>query len=360
MDLEKNTDLIYQIGLWLGVAIIATICVLMIFVTILRLKLLYSNHRSNNFLNTWQPLLESASNNGLPDILPAITRLDRFKFLALWIQCYENHSNNEESLGRLRTLLTKTGMVTHARKMIRTAMTRSRLTAVIALGYLQNEQEWDELHKIASSPDPFISLVAAHALVHIDKTKATPIFIDLIKKHLDWPATKVASILETLGPELITEALIDMILSTSSEQQAALIPYLSTCEKEATQSVVHKILQTTENDSLIAPCLKVLAEFGDKQDLSTIRSYLNHELWHIRVQAAICIGKTGNIEDEGALLELLRDKHWWVRYRAAQALAKLPFVDRQKLLDYKNTLDDNYGKDILTQIIAETDSNHHD
>ena len=350
LGLEENTDLIYQIGLWSSIAIVIAISLLMVFVIILRGRLIYTRYRQNKFLSNWQPLLRSTAEAEIPKQIPSIGKANRFLFFAIWIQCYEKNIGNEVALDRLRTLFIKAGMRSNARAMIRVMNTRNRLAAVIALGYLHDISEWDELHRIASSPDPFISLVAAHALSHINETKATPIFIQLIEKHPDWPTTKIANILHEFGAERISEPLVQMVLSASSERQDSLIPFLAACKKEIAQPIIHNLLKENKDDLLIAPCLRVLGGFLDVEDLPTIRTYLNHPRWHIRAQAAVCLGKMGNDNDEQPLLKLLKDKQWWVRYRAAQALAKLPTMNRQKLLAYKNSLDDKYGQDILTQV----------
>lgn len=360
MVFEENSDLIYQIGLWLSIAIVAAIIILMMFVIMLRIKLIYTRHRREKFLAVWQPILLSTVATEIPELNRPISRIDRLPFFLIWIQCYEDNIGNEAALQRLRILFKQSGMVEKASKMIRKMKARSRLIAIIALGYLREESEWDEIYRIAASPDPFISLVAGHALSHIDKTKAAPAFIKLIEKHPDWPSTKIAKILNELGPENISEPLIQLVLAAPAELQASLIPFLATCKKEIALPVARNLLlQETKDDARIAPCLRVLGTFQDSADLTTIRAYLSHQRWHIRAQAATCLGKTGNEHDEQPLLELLKDKQWWVRYRAAQALACLSSMNPQKLLTYKQSINDNYGQDILTQVIAEIDSNHH-
>jgi hypothetical protein len=54
---------------------------------------------------------------------------------------------------------------------------------------------------------------------------------------------------------------------------------------------------------------------------------------------------------------MLGDSQWWVRYRAARALAHLPWMDDERLRHIKGTLTDRYARDILHQVMAELELN---
>jgi HEAT repeat protein len=61
----------------------------------------------------------------------------------------------------------------------------------------------------------------------------------------------------------------------------------------------------------------------------------------------------GTEDDVEPLTRLLVDKEWWVRYRAAQALAGLPFLDMTTLRKLTEDQKDRYARDILAQALAE-------
>ncbi len=61
----------------------------------------------------------------------------------------------------------------------------------------------------------------------------------------------------------------------------------------------------------------------------------------------------GTREDQVALVALLSDPEWWVRYRAAQALAKLPFLTEEKLQSLCEVQTDQFAREILAQVMAE-------
>jgi hypothetical protein len=47
------------------------------------------------------------------------------------------------------------------------------------------------------------------------------------------------------------------------------------------------------------------------------------------------------------------DEVWWVRFRAAQSLASLPFFSRDELWRLRFLLTDRFAQDILDQVVAE-------
>jgi HEAT repeat protein len=73
----------------------------------------------------------------------------------------------------------------------------------------------------------------------------------------------------------------------------------------------------------------------------------------VRLHAAQALGRLGTREDEWHLRRALADSQWWVRYRAAQALGNLPFMDVDRLRRITEDVEDRYGRDILRQVIAE-------
>jgi HEAT repeat protein len=53
------------------------------------------------------------------------------------------------------------------------------------------------------------------------------------------------------------------------------------------------------------------------------------------------------------LIPLLSDKEWWVRYRAAQALSRLPSMRSPRLKSIQAKQRDPFARDMLAQVIAE-------
>jgi HEAT repeat protein len=73
----------------------------------------------------------------------------------------------------------------------------------------------------------------------------------------------------------------------------------------------------------------------------------------VRVQAARALARIGERTDIDLLAPLLGDREWWVRYRAAQALASLAALYGQPLDVVGHTLSDRFARDMLAQVMAE-------
>jgi HEAT repeat protein len=65
------------------------------------------------------------------------------------------------------------------------------------------------------------------------------------------------------------------------------------------------------------------------------------------------MGRLGVPGDEQRLVELLTDRQWWVRYRAARALVSLGFVDGERMRAIQAAQSDAYARDIIEHVLAE-------
>jgi HEAT repeat protein len=75
----------------------------------------------------------------------------------------------------------------------------------------------------------------------------------------------------------------------------------------------------------------VLRHLHDPDHLEIVRESCDHPVWFVRVQAVNALGRMGGPGDVDRLVALLTDPEWWVRFRAAEALLKLPFLKRDEL-----------------------------
>jgi HEAT repeat protein len=74
------------------------------------------------------------------------------------------------------------------------------------------------------------------------------------------------------------------------------------------------------------------------------------------VQAASALGRIGADEDRALLIKMTGDSNWWVRYRAAQALANMPSVGISELKALAQNATDRFAANILAQVIAEREA----
>ncbi|MGB3935795.1 MAG: HEAT repeat domain-containing protein, partial [Burkholderiales bacterium] len=89
------------------------------------------------------------------------------------------------------------------------------------------------------------------------------------------------------------------------------------------------------------------------EDADLARARLQHARWQVRLAAVKALGRFGTAADRSALERMLGDPSWWVRYRAAQALARLPGMDRAALGALRAAQQDPFAADVLGQVLSE-------
>ncbi|ULA62260.1 MAG: HEAT repeat domain-containing protein [Nitrospira sp.] len=309
-----------------------------------------TDRRRQQMMTVWRPILAQSLIEA-PDILPPIHPRDRVLFLYVWNHLQE--SIKGESSDELCAILRRTGMDHVVRHYLAKGTLRQQLLAIVTLGHLKDSSIWPRLVELAQDANAFRSFEAARALVRIDATKAIPELVPLLSQRADWSPLKVLTILQRAGNELVARALGEAAVQAEPLIAARLLRFLASTRNHRALPLIRPLLARRPlHENVLAGCLSLLGQCSDPQDLSTVRQYLTHPMWFIRVQAAAALGKMGVKEDEGALIGLLSDSHWWVRYRAAEALSLLPSMTDDKLSILVQTLPTTEARKVLTPFVA--------
>jgi HEAT repeat protein len=224
------------------------------------------------------------------------------------------------------------------------------LVALIAIGHLQSSKSFLRIEKLIDDKNPIISLCAARALMQIDPDQAISKFVPHIVSRNDWSQESVASILDEAGAERVSRELCEATLQANVDIAPRLIRFLASVSPESAAPIIRKTLLTSTDERLISTCLQVMTT---SSDLDCVRPLLEHPRWHLRMQAAVTLGRLGTPGDERRLVKILSDDQWWVRYRAAQALMKLPSVSTDAMRRILAAETDDYARDIITHVLAE-------
>lgn len=343
--LDSIVGLVWSTGM--GLVMLAFSLALMTLAV--RLWLMVEGRRREQFVALWTPLL-AQSLADTPHQLPSISRLDYHAFLELWN--YFHASLRGEVKERLNYVARLVGMDQIAMRMLRQWSLRKRLIAIATLGHLRERSAWAELTRVAHGKDSALSLAATKALVDIDIRSALPILIPLIASRADWSSANVASVLKEVEIDLISEPLAHVAFFVSPEKAAGLIRYLESTRCASVLPILRWHLRYgPPEDQIIAACLHFFGRFGNRGDLETVRCYLRHPNWHVRLEAVAALGAIGTPEDEKSLIRRLADEQWWVRYRAAQALTDLPFVGRERIRQIQAEQADHSTRDILAPFL---------
>jgi len=351
---------------YLAIVHFAVALLLLGVVLLMRGALLLRERRRKKFLEVWQPILVNAVDNAIDNATPDLPRLERrdlSNFLLLWNHLHA--SVLDESKDYLNQIGKALGIHRAALRLLWHRNLRDRLLAIVTLGQLHERAAWDQLLTIAKRERPLLSVAAARALVMIDPTKAVSELIPLLMTRADWPASRVANMLQIAGADVISDQIANAALKSALEENtqvgngagkratndpARLIRYLELAYNVSALPAARTIIELSRDPEVLAACLRLLKS---AEDLPIVRECLSHDNSSVRIQAAAALGRIGEDDDEDRLVLLLSDREWWVRYRAAQALSRLPHMRGPKLETIQAAQSDPFARDILAQVMAE-------
>lgn len=316
---------------------------------ILFMRLIFTmrERRHERFLAVWRPVFARGLTfpNGN---IPTLKKYEMPYFAALFIRYHSLVGGEEKE--NLNAMARAAGLRGGAAEMLISRSVSKQLQAIAALGCLKEQGAIDRLARYAAGEHTLLSLAAAVSMVRIDPSAAVRKLMPLIVSRRDWAASSVYRILREAGPDAVSGVLLHAVMRADEETALRLMPFLGTADAPAAAAAVRFWLDKTTSDEMIAACLKMVSS---PLDAPVARRYIGHPAWFVRAQAALLLGKIGGREDVPSLVTLLADKEWWVRYRAAQALADLPFLGAEGLHRIMAGQRDRFAKDILFQVMSE-------
>ncbi len=325
----------------------ALLAVLLAQILGLRLLLARRRRRAQQFRAVWEPLLASCVDD-FPARLPRLRRRDVPEFLLIWNFLQE--TLRDQARDRLNRVAIRVRADRQVARLVRHGGVRNRLVALTAAGHLGDLALSADLERIVQESDTTVSLCAAKALARIDGVRAAPLIVNLIAQREDWPAAGVATVLAEAGPAAVSGPLTAAAAAADPALAPRLIRLLELAHADAAAPVIRRFLQQSDAVEVVSTALRVVK---DPSLLDDVRALLYSPHWQVRLQAALTLGRMGTRDDEVHLVVALADSQWWVRYRVAQSLARLPFMDTRRLRRLSETVEDPYGRDILRQVIAE-------
>lgn len=348
--LSTNSEFVVQVAWWAGqgAAIGAVLMLLCVFVLHVRQHEL--DRRRRNVIFKWRPILTETILSSWDDSirLPRLRSDDMEPFLHEWNVFHDSVTGEAET--HLNQLAFKLRIERAAHRMLRNKHVYTRLLGVATLGHMRDQSCWDALVPELDSDNLPLSLVAARALVQIDAVRAVPLIIPRILERDDWPAGRLGSLLREAGPDAVADSLRRAISSGTPEGISKLVIFLDSMPGPDGDEIISELLSSSDDGRVIASCLNMVM---NPADLPDIRRLTFHHYWHVRMLAAKALGRIGEKRDTKQLVRLLADSQWWVRYRAAQALASLPWINQQALERIQSQQSDRFAVDILEQVMAE-------
>lgn len=354
MGFATLSDPKIRLAFWIGAISILLTIILLVEIIRIRLEFYSQKIRRARFMREWQPVLLKTI-NGEEATLPALHAKSIRDFLLLWLRLQNTlRGESRMQLNRLLMQVSVKQFTLKQRllKMLKSHKTDERLVALSVMGFLGDKAACDDLIDALQDPQPAIAVTAAHALLRIDDGLAILHVIPMIILKRDWSIDTVALILEEASPAFV-EAFLVTIEQAEIEGQPYLLRLMRVLEGlqlNRPLSFLRHILEHSADAELVTSALKLVQS---TKDLDLVRARVNDASWSVQVQVAAVLGRLGSGEDVPRLVTMMSAKDWWVRYRAAKSLVQLPFVNHDKIESIKQNISDAYGREILSQVLAE-------
>lgn len=283
----------------------------------------------------------------------ALDKQDVVCFLEEWNYLQES-LEGDAKIG-LNELAIELGIFEEALKLIDSSYLDRCLIAINTLGNLQDPRAYDVIERYAANSDPVVSSWAWRALMRIDTETAVVRDLRMIAERSDWSPIFIAEVLSEMESDIISQPLCSLVKTCYEEnlgerQMSRLISYLIFTHISDHTPLIEVILNESDQKEVLIACLRLVQ---DSSILDRVRELIRDERWEVRLQAVLTLGRAGNESDIETLIEALNDADWWVRYRAASVLLKMPTMSPQKIKKLNESLPNNFARDILRQVEAE-------
>lgn len=342
-----TTDPVIVYAFWLGVGVAALALLMLLVIIVLRQIMLRRERVHRAAVDYWSTIIV-AEPDPEPQLIPHLQRSDLSGFLQVW------NDVHEPLRGRTTPYLARIAREVNLEPQLGERLRRrgfhTRLVALIALGNIHNNTSYQRVLGYIDDKNPIVSLCAARALMQIDPARAVSQFVPHIVSRSDWSQGSIAAILNEAGGDIVSRDLSQATLQANVEIAPRLVRFLAGVSPEAAAPVIRKLLSSVQDERLMSTCLQVMS---NPPDLDCVRPLLKHSRWHVRMQAAVTLGRLGGAGDEQPLIAILTDPQWWVRYRAAQALSKMSFIGTEGMRRIQATQTDGYARDIIKHVLAE-------
>lgn len=348
---QYDFDRVTTVALWSIAGVAVTTAVLFIYTIALRAATIVRARNRKRFIREWRIIFAASmmsENEALNRQLPRIRRSDRNDLLQEWSSARSIVEGS--AADNLIALARRAGVPRLAERLFRKRRIRPRILAVQTLGNLRETKYRDEIIALVDHPNTALSITAAMALVQIDPDKGVNVFVPMIETRRDWPKNRVSIILRAAGSARISEPMYRAIRSATSDNKAYLLQFAQLAESDVLDALLDELLNESEDPGVLNAALKLVRGY---HGVPRIAALTQHDAWFVRMQTAKVLGRVGQQEHLSLLESLLDDKEWWVRYRAAQAIASLPFLGPNQLRQLCEHQGDPYAADMLQQAIAE-------
>lgn len=345
-------------ALALAWATLGLVLLMVLVLLLLRVWRLWQAPRQARFVARWQPLLLGAlAGDAPPAVLPALMAGERWSLLLLWLQLQLTVEGAARA--RLTALGRALGLTAAARARLGSRHPAERWVALLALGRLGEAQDAPPLRTCLLTAGGQSALYLVRALLELDADAHAPAVAQHLLGRKDLDLARLSVLLRPFARPLgralldLQPAVPDPAAPSVPEQVQDLLRWLRLAQALRLQlplATLQPALQAGQDPELIMAALRLYqGEAGD----APVCVHAGHADWRVRVQVARALGQVGTAQAVPVLLALVTDAQWWVRYRAAQALLRLPGASHTEVLSRIAATGDRYARSMAEAVLAE-------
>ena len=299
-------------------------------------------------IEAWRPIFaDCAVMNTFPERLPAIAPGALPAFMSLWL--YWISMTDGEARKNLMRLGHQMGLHHCAFDMLASSSLKGLLLGMDVVGVLRFRKGLRAIHAILEGDDAEMSLLAARSLLRAGYRHAWPKVLREIEKPEKWTAARIESLI--VDAELNQDVAMDLwriARQSSLARCARLLRVIIAINAAKARPVIRLVLSSPSVfDSRVTTV--ALQGVEDPREAGLARRYLKHRRTYVRMAAASALGRVGVKSDAWLVVNLLWDKSWWTRTRAAEAIVELVKGDKETLDQFEKGVIDPYGLDALKQ-----------
>lgn len=345
-------------AVWLmAVATLVLVSVLILGLLVLRYLRWREDARRRRFEANWRPLLmRCAMGDAIQGELPTLRRSEQWPFMKLWVHC--QMSMRGDCAVRLAELGKQLGCDRMALQWLEKGHRSERLFALLALGYLQDPVAQPLLDKRFVQGSTRTALHAGWGLLQLDAGANADRVVSGLLGREDLDVVR-ASVLLRQHRLVVQQALmhtLPRLLRTElkgEQDPDMLLRWLRLARamrlQVASGELAPMLTVNQPTDVLIGAIRLVQGEQGP----DAVRMHAGHPDWRVRAQVARALGYIGRSDETDTLANMLSDREWWVRYRAAQSLVRLSGMDSEHLRRRMAGLTDRYARSMVDAVLAE-------
>ncbi|GGD65173.1 hypothetical protein GRI62_11500 [Erythrobacter arachoides] len=287
--------------------------------------------------------------DGDPALLTQLQGLDLRVACNLTVELAEMTRGSErEALLARATALGVPGLLM---RRLRARSAQTRLSAAEAIAMF--DQCHDEAHSALDDRNADVRLGAALALAQRGEAPDPLTVVRKLKVGQEEHSLLLVSLMKdlaTTNSEAVAGLLFEQGLS--SETKVAAMDALADLGGEYAPLLAYMARSAEDEPELQPRIYRALGRTGHPAGAEAILHGLQSDDWTVRSSAAESAGKSRLAQAAGRLGEMLADPHYWVRYRASEALLRLGPRGINTLRDVSRGEDEG-ARDVATKMLSE-------